>query len=664
MATKRPPGLIYDEADIDAVTRTMLGEAAGEGAEGLAAVAHVLVNRLEKGGYGGSLYKVAHAPKQFSAWNSGALGGNNLVNMSADDPRYQQARAIAEQVLNGQLQDNTGGAVNYFAPAGMTGKKGTRKGAPSWADDMAYTTTIGGHQFYSDNSAAGAAQRLARGPDVASLQQQLASRGFNPGPIDGFNGPKTKAAVRAFQQANGLTVDGIVGPQTMAALNRAGSARPTTLPQPPGGMRPLPTLPPPPPLIPNEMMPERAQFKPLPAPPPLTPQTSDPNGMIGLGNGVGYGPGWQTLNTLKDISAGVYPRPAAPTPRSQTALEPARASAVDPVGAGPGSYATFTGLLNDMNGTPARQAPTPLPRLASRAPVIKPLVQRDESWVQQGPDMAALGAIKAPPPAPSPGLTTRTVKTVPIDLATGNPIIAAAPPVAPTMAETQAEMRPTPGMVRQFPPPPVVRPGAGLGAVAGMGAVAGGANGVAPPNPNMPRYVPPALPRVGPTSPVVPPSPGGFNLGAVLGGLGSNIQGGLTNAGQALTTTASNAIEGTRNAIGTTAQNAGDLLKSELMGTVKGRTLLFNTALGLPAPGSRNPTRYGNTFAERQENARRREAMAYGLPYVPPQTGVRTSLSLRPSSPLPTVPAPRSNRPAPRNTGRWEGVLDEFGMIL
>ena len=485
MATKRPPGLIYDEADIDAVTRTMLGEAANQGDDGLAAVAHVLVNRLEKGGYGGSLYKVAHAPKQFSAWNSGALGGNNLVNMSADDPRYQQARAIAEQVLNGQLQDNTGGAVNYFAPAGMTGKKGTRKGAPSWADDMAYTTTIGGHQFYSDNSAAGAAQRLARGPDVASLQQQLASRGFNPGPIDGFNGPKTKAAVRAFQQANGLTVDGIVGPQTMAALNRAGSARPTTLPQPPGGMRPLPTLPPPP-LIPNEMMPERAQFKPLPAPPPLTPQTSDPNGMIGLGNGVGYGPGWQTLNTLKDISAGVYPRPA--------------------------------------------------------------------------------------------------------------------------------------------PPPP------------------------------------------GPASPVAPPPPtvpaGGFNLGAVLGGLGSNIQGGLTNAGQALTTTASNAIEGTRNAIGTTAQNAGDLLKSELMGTVKGRTLLFNTALGLPAPGSRNPTRYGNTFAERQENARRREAMAYGLPYVPPQTGVRTSLSLRPSSPLPTVPAPRSNRPAPRNTGRWEGVLDEFGMIL
>jgi hypothetical protein len=347
MAQKRPPGLIYDEADIDAVTRTMLGEAAGEGADGLAAVAHVLVNRLENGGYGSSLYKVAHAPKQFSAWNSGALGGNNLVNMSADDPRYQEARAIAEQVLNGQLQDNTGGAVNYFAPAGMTGKKGTRKGAPSWADDMAYTTTIGGHQFYSDDSAAGAAERMARGPDVASLQRQLASRGFNPGPIDGINGPKTKAAVRAFQQANGLTVDGIVGPQTMAALNRAGSSRPTTLPQPPGGMRPPPTLPPPP-LIPNEMMPERAQFwqeaggpqqgfKPLPAPPPLTPQASDPNGMIGLGNGVGFGPGWDTLNTLKDISAGVYDRTAPPVPMPGRPAFPGAPSAPVPMPGRPGA---------------------------------------------------------------------------------------------------------------------------------------------------------------------------------------------------------------------------------------------------------------------------------------------------------------------------------------
>lgn len=55
--------------------------------------------------------------------------------------------------------------------------------------------------------------------DTRGLQQQLAQRGFDPGKIDGISGPRTKAAIKAFQTANGLTADGIVGPRTMAALN-------------------------------------------------------------------------------------------------------------------------------------------------------------------------------------------------------------------------------------------------------------------------------------------------------------------------------------------------------------------------------------------------------------------------------------------------------------
>ena len=35
---------------------------------------------------------------------------------------------------------------------------------------------------------------------------------------DGVNGPKTNAAVREFQKANGLVVDGVIGEKTRAAL--------------------------------------------------------------------------------------------------------------------------------------------------------------------------------------------------------------------------------------------------------------------------------------------------------------------------------------------------------------------------------------------------------------------------------------------------------------
>lgn len=63
---------------------------------------------------------------------------------------------------------------------------------------------------------------------VRDLQSALTARGFNPGSADGIFGPKTDAAVRAFQQANGLAVDGIVGPQTLAALSR--QQAPTPMP--------------------------------------------------------------------------------------------------------------------------------------------------------------------------------------------------------------------------------------------------------------------------------------------------------------------------------------------------------------------------------------------------------------------------------------------------
>lgn len=53
---------------------------------------------------------------------------------------------------------------------------------------------------------------------VLEIQTALAVMGYDPGPLDGKDGPKTRAAVKAFQADRGLVVDGAVGPQTAKAL--------------------------------------------------------------------------------------------------------------------------------------------------------------------------------------------------------------------------------------------------------------------------------------------------------------------------------------------------------------------------------------------------------------------------------------------------------------
>ncbi|KAB3532821.1 LysM peptidoglycan-binding domain-containing protein [Alkaliphilus serpentinus] len=75
-------------------------------------------------------------------------------------------------------------------------------------------------------------RRTNRGPDVERLQRLLVNAGFDPGPIDGIFGPRTEAAVIAFQESKGLTADGIVGVDTWTAMGVtcAPTPPPTTCP--------------------------------------------------------------------------------------------------------------------------------------------------------------------------------------------------------------------------------------------------------------------------------------------------------------------------------------------------------------------------------------------------------------------------------------------------
>jgi peptidoglycan hydrolase-like protein with peptidoglycan-binding domain len=53
---------------------------------------------------------------------------------------------------------------------------------------------------------------------LQGVQTALAALGFDPGKVDGKDGPNTQKAVREYQARNNLSVDGIVGPNTRASL--------------------------------------------------------------------------------------------------------------------------------------------------------------------------------------------------------------------------------------------------------------------------------------------------------------------------------------------------------------------------------------------------------------------------------------------------------------
>jgi peptidoglycan hydrolase-like protein with peptidoglycan-binding domain len=55
--------------------------------------------------------------------------------------------------------------------------------------------------------------------DIELAQKALKANGHDPGPIDGVNGPRTIAALKAYQQAQGLEATGRLDDETLGKLS-------------------------------------------------------------------------------------------------------------------------------------------------------------------------------------------------------------------------------------------------------------------------------------------------------------------------------------------------------------------------------------------------------------------------------------------------------------
>jgi peptidoglycan hydrolase-like protein with peptidoglycan-binding domain len=92
-------------------------------------------------------------------------------------------------------------------------------GAIAAANETSANTQPSSSQSYSSTS-----QASSQGDSqVSQIQQALNDAGLNAGPVDGKMGPKTKSALKQFQQQKGLQASGSLDQQTLAALNTGSS---------------------------------------------------------------------------------------------------------------------------------------------------------------------------------------------------------------------------------------------------------------------------------------------------------------------------------------------------------------------------------------------------------------------------------------------------------
>ena len=126
----------------DYLIRTLVFEASGETEIGMAAVAHVILNRKRSGRWGDKIQDVVTYPQQFEPWMTRK---DDIEKLSTSDPRYLKAADVVDEVLAGLISDPTAGATHFLNPIVVRQRRGGS--LPSWANG--HGQPFGRDVFYS-----------------------------------------------------------------------------------------------------------------------------------------------------------------------------------------------------------------------------------------------------------------------------------------------------------------------------------------------------------------------------------------------------------------------------------------------------------------------------------------------------------------------------------
>jgi hypothetical protein len=137
----KDPTVDLDRKQVACLQRALYFEARGEGVLGLAAVAHVALNRVGTRPNRATVCDVVREPGQFAPYLNGEPDEADLAETDEDATRL--AIETAAQVMAGNLPDSSRGGLYFYAPAIL-------KVVPAWAKGMKETARIGGHRFFTE----------------------------------------------------------------------------------------------------------------------------------------------------------------------------------------------------------------------------------------------------------------------------------------------------------------------------------------------------------------------------------------------------------------------------------------------------------------------------------------------------------------------------------
>jgi hypothetical protein len=135
---------------------TIWAEARSRGPKAMRSIGHVIVNRAHSGDYGEGIAGVVWKKGQFGCWRTRDPNRKAMRTLAAlpkdgaDWARWQEAKAIAHDLVRGAGADPTRGATHYA----QTFVK------PGWAKGSRHVATVAGYKFYKERP--DAKQRPAR----------------------------------------------------------------------------------------------------------------------------------------------------------------------------------------------------------------------------------------------------------------------------------------------------------------------------------------------------------------------------------------------------------------------------------------------------------------------------------------------------------------------